>query len=88
MASAAEQLAANLNLGAFAKADALKKRILFTLGALLVYRPGWYFGFRRRVSTDVSFIPWADAHQLTMTARIALINRDAEVAAALYNIAV
>lgn len=60
-----------------------------TLGrALLVYRPGWYFGFRRRVSTDVSFIPWADAHQLTMTARIALINRDAEVAAALYNIAV
>ena len=42
MASAAEQLAANLNLGAFAKADALKKRILFTLGALLVYRLGTY----------------------------------------------
>ena len=42
MASAAEQLAANLNLGAFAKADALKKRIWFTLGALLVYRLGTY----------------------------------------------
>lgn len=42
MASAAEQLAANLNLGAFAKAEALKKRILFTLGALLVYRLGTY----------------------------------------------
>jgi len=42
MASAAEQLAANLNLGAFAKAEALKKRILFTLGALIVYRLGTY----------------------------------------------
>src|SRR6201986_306766 len=38
MASAAEQLAANINLGAFAKADELKKRICFTLGALLVAR--------------------------------------------------
>lgn len=42
MASAAEQLAANLNLGAFAKAEALKKRIWFTLGALLIYRLGTY----------------------------------------------
>ncbi|WP_407050659.1 preprotein translocase subunit SecY [Methyloraptor flagellatus] len=42
MASAAEQLAANLNWGAFAKADELKKRIWFTLGALLVYRLGTY----------------------------------------------
>ncbi|MGD8327048.1 MAG: preprotein translocase subunit SecY [Sphingomonadales bacterium] len=38
MASAAEQLAANLNFGAFAKATELKKRIWFTLGALIVYR--------------------------------------------------
>ncbi len=42
MASAAEQLAANLNFGAFAKADALRKRIWFTLGALIVYRLGTY----------------------------------------------
>src|ERR1700753_493218 len=42
MPSAAEQLAANLNFGAFAKADELKKRIWFTLGALLVYRLGTY----------------------------------------------
>ncbi len=42
MVSAAEQLAANLNFGAFAKAEALKKRIWFTLGALLVYRLGTY----------------------------------------------
>lgn len=38
MASAAEQLAANLNFGSFAKAEELKKRIWFTLGALIVYR--------------------------------------------------
>src|SRR6266576_3853158 len=42
MVSAAEQLAANLNFSAFAKADELKKRIWFTLGALLVYRLGTY----------------------------------------------
>src|ERR1700724_764441 len=42
MVSAAEQLAANLNFGALAKADELKKRIWFTLGALLVYRFGTY----------------------------------------------
>jgi preprotein translocase subunit SecY len=42
MASAAEQLAANLNFSAFAKATELKKRIWFTLGALLVYRLGTY----------------------------------------------
>ena len=42
MASAAEQLAASLNLSAFAKATELKKRIWFTLGALLVYRLGTY----------------------------------------------
>lgn len=42
MASAAEQLASNINFSAFAKADELKKRLLFTLGALLVYRFGTY----------------------------------------------
>ncbi len=42
MASAAEQLAANLNLSAFSKADELKKRIWFTLGALIIYRLGTY----------------------------------------------
>ena len=42
MASAAEQLAANFNLGTFSKATELKKRIWFTLTALLVYRLGTY----------------------------------------------
>lgn len=42
MVSAAEQLAANVNWGAFAKAEELKKRIWFTLGALIIYRLGIY----------------------------------------------
>jgi len=42
MVSAAEQLAANLNFSALAKAEELKKRIYFTIGALLVYRLGTY----------------------------------------------
>lgn len=42
MASAAEQLAANLNFSTFSKATELKKRIWFTLGALIVYRIGTY----------------------------------------------
>ena len=42
MASAAEQLAAGINFSAFSKADELKKRIWFTLGALIVYRLGTY----------------------------------------------
>jgi len=42
MASAAEQLAANMNFSAFAKAEDLQRRIWFTLGALLVYRLGTF----------------------------------------------
>jgi preprotein translocase subunit SecY len=42
MASAAEQLASNLNFGAFSKATELKQRIWFTLLALMVYRLATY----------------------------------------------
>ena len=42
MASAAEQLAANMNFGAFQKATELHKRLWFTLVALIVYRLGTY----------------------------------------------
>ena len=42
MASAAEQLAANVNWSAFSKAEELQKRIWFTLGALIVYRLGTF----------------------------------------------
>jgi preprotein translocase subunit SecY len=40
MASAAEQLAANINFSAFAKATELQKRIWYTVIALIVYRIG------------------------------------------------
>ena len=38
MASAAEQLAANISLASFSKATELKKRLWFTLGALVLFR--------------------------------------------------
>ncbi|MEO1719110.1 MAG: preprotein translocase subunit SecY [Pseudomonadota bacterium] len=42
MASAAEQLAANVSWSSFSKASELKKRIYFTLAALVVYRFGTF----------------------------------------------
>ncbi len=42
MVSAAEQLASNLNFSAFAKAEDLKRRLWFTLGALIVFRLGTF----------------------------------------------
>ena len=42
MASAAEKLAANLNMSSFSQASELKKRLWFTLGALIVFRLGTF----------------------------------------------
>ena len=42
MATAAEKLASNLNFGALGKASELRNRLLFTLGALLVFRLGTF----------------------------------------------
>ena len=42
MASASENLAANMNMSAFSKATELKSRIWFTVLALIVYRIGTY----------------------------------------------
>ncbi len=42
MASAAEQMAANMSWGALGKATELRQRIFFTLGLLIVYRLGTY----------------------------------------------
>ena len=56
MASAAEQLASNINFGAFSKATELKKRLWFTLGALIVYRLGTYIpipGIDPQVMADI-----------------------------------
>ncbi len=56
MASAAEQLAANNNFGASSKATELKKRIWFTLGALIIYRLGTYIplpGVNPQILADI-----------------------------------
>ena len=42
MASAAEQMARSINFDTFSKAKELQKRILFTLGILLIYRLGTF----------------------------------------------
>ena len=42
MASAAEQMAANMSWGAFGKAKELRSRIVFTIGLLIIYRFGTY----------------------------------------------
>ncbi|MEM8813597.1 MAG: preprotein translocase subunit SecY [Pseudomonadota bacterium] len=69
MASAAEQLAANINFSAFAKADELKKRLLFTLGALLVYRFGTYLPL-----PGIDPIALAQAFEQAQTGIIGLFN--------------
>ena len=42
MATAAEKMANNLNFGAIGKATELRNRLLFTLGALIVFRLGTF----------------------------------------------
>jgi preprotein translocase subunit SecY len=42
MATAAEKMFSNVNLGVIGKAEDLKKRLFFVLGALIVYRLGTY----------------------------------------------
>ena len=54
--------------------------------ALCVYRPGWFVGYRRKIAVSVDYLPYYDSYQLTATVRLALINFDTDVAAALYNI--
>ncbi|MES2252788.1 MAG: preprotein translocase subunit SecY [Pseudomonadota bacterium] len=42
MSSAIEQLASGISFASFSKAEDLKKRIMFTLGALIIFRLGTY----------------------------------------------
>jgi preprotein translocase subunit SecY len=56
MASAADRLAENINLGAFSKAAELKRRIWYVLGALIVYRIGTFItlpGIDPNVMTEI-----------------------------------
>jgi len=59
MASAAEQLASNMNFSAFSRATDLKKRIWFTLGALLVYRLGTYIPL-----PGINPVEWANSMKM------------------------
>src|SRR5271168_812632 len=71
MASAAEQLAANLNLGVLSKATELKQRIWFTLGALIVYRLGTYIpvpGVDASVMTEMLNQPGGALRRMTVFA--------------------
>ena len=56
--------------------------------ALVVYRPGWYVGYRRRIAVNVDYLPYYDSYQLTATVRLALAPFDTEAAAVLFNLAV
>jgi preprotein translocase subunit SecY len=69
MASAAEQLAANINFGAFAKAKELKQRILFVVIALLIYRLGTYIPM-----PGINAQALADAFQQQQSGIIGLFN--------------
>ncbi len=42
MATTAERIASGVGFGALAKAEELKKRLWFTVGALIIYRLGTY----------------------------------------------
>ena len=46
MATATDRLANNLNFGALGKATELRQRLLFTLGALIVFRLGTFYLFQ------------------------------------------
>jgi len=69
MASAAEQLAANLNFGAFAKAEELKRRIWFTLAALLVFRLGTYIPI-----PGINPVAFAEAFRTQSSGILGMIN--------------
>ncbi len=69
MVSAAEQLAANLNFGAFAKAEELKKRIWFTMAALLVFRVGTYIPI-----PGINPIAFAEAFRSQSSGILGMIN--------------
>lgn len=58
-----------------------------TRGSLVVvHRPSWTVGYRRRINVNLDFLAWADSYQLTATVRLALSKRDTEAASVLYNL--
>ncbi len=59
------------------------------LGNFVIFaKNAWKIGYVRQVMTDVSYVPWNDAYILTMTARLAIGQKDTAAAAVAYNILV
>lgn len=58
-----------------------------TLGNILVVaKSGFKVGYRRQIMADVTYMPYNDIYVLTMNARMAVRQRDAYVAANIYNL--
>lgn len=58
-----------------------------TLGQMiLAHKPSWKVGYRRRIATDVTYLPYFDSYVLTITVRLAFKNRDTGCAAVIRNI--
>lgn len=69
MASAAEQLAANVNFSAFGKAEELKKRLWFTLAALVIYRIGTYIPL-----PGIDFEAWRQVFERQAGGMVGMLN--------------
>jgi HK97 family phage major capsid protein len=53
--------------------------------ALVVYRPGWTVGYKRRVSVSVDYLSYYDTYQLTATVRLAFAPIDNRAVAVGFN---
>jgi hypothetical protein len=60
-----------------------------TYGSLLiVHRPSWKVGYRRQITSSIDYLSYYDSYQMTMTVRLAFINRDDTCASMLHYIGV
>ncbi len=55
---------------------------------LIAAKRGWYVGFRRRINSALDYLSYYDSYQLTLTVRLAFINRDNYSASMLYNVGI
>lgn len=55
---------------------------------LMAYVPHWVVGFRRRLAASLDFLPYYDAYQLTMTARMDFKPRDTDSVASIINLGI
>lgn len=55
---------------------------------LIVHKPSWKVGYRRRIQSAVEYLPYYDSYQMTHHVRIAFTRRDATCATMLLNLGV